>query len=305
MTKFKTALSQTTNDALATLSAPAKINLYLHLFGKRTDGYHALETFILPIDLQDEITLEESEKLSFHFEGEDFQAPDLQKDNLILKAIKLFDETFKTQSHFKITLKKNTPIAAGLGGGSADAAAILRYLTDKHQIDFQAPSFLQKASQLGADIPACLQARPTIARGLGEIIETLKEPLPNFTILLINPNISVPTPAIFKALNMSEIADQSPSLNLPSFDFQNDFERFIAFLKSQENHLEAPAISLFPIIKDVLDALTIQTNCALARLSGSGATCYGLFRRREDAMNAQNKFATEHPEWWTYVTQPL
>lgn len=303
------AFPQKTSNALttliATLSAPAKINLYLYLFGKRPDGYHALETLILPIDLKDEIIVEESETLSFHFKGENFQRADLQEDNLILRAIKLFDQSFQTQSRFKITLKKNIPIAAGLGGGSADAAAIFKYLANRHGKDIYAPAFLQKISNLGADIPACLKDKPCLARGLGEVIESISAPLPTFTILLINPRVSVPTPAIFKALNMPEIADQSPSLHLPPIAFENNFEAFIAFLKSQKNDLEAPAISLFPTIKDVLHALKNQANCALSRLSGSGATCYGIFKDKGDAIAAQNALAAEHPEWWTYTANPL
>lgn len=282
------------------LKSPAKINLYLHLFGKRMDGYHALETLFCPIDLYDDIQIEQqslNEKSQLILTDEMMPDPHFLKDNLILKAISAFDQAFGTKSSFKITLKKNIPIQAGLGGGSSNAASMLLYLAKYHQKSDQQEKLIEIGASLGADVPGFLFNGPSIARGLGEKLE--KAPaLPDYTILLINPRIPISTPHLFRQLSYPLIDENAPALSLPILNFD-------IICHDLKNDLEFKATEIYPPLSDLLDSIRKQQGCFLARLSGSGATCYGLFHTDQEAQKAKKAINEQYPSYWAKQAKAL
>lgn len=299
MTNLKT-VSQA--GSLQKTEAYAKINLYLHLFGKREDGYHALESLILPIDLCDHISLKESETLSLKVKNKETLSENIEQENIIIKAVKFFDDLYGTESKFDIQLQKKIPIAAGLGGGSADAASIFRFLFQSYKIHPQQSHFYQEVSRLGADIPACFHQTTCIVNGLGEIVQDFPTALPEFYILLVNPGVSVSTKKIFDSLNLPIIKESAPSLDVNYQGINFTFDTFISYLKIFKNDLEAVACENFPIIQETLSALSAQEKCALSRLSGSGASCYGLFEEKVQAEKAARAIKKTNPDWWVKVT---
>ncbi|MBP9693706.1 MAG: 4-(cytidine 5'-diphospho)-2-C-methyl-D-erythritol kinase [Alphaproteobacteria bacterium] len=282
------------------LKSPAKINLYLHLFGKRMDGYHALETFFCPINFYDEIRLEQQdlrEESQLLLADKVNPEPDFIENNIILKTIRAFDRAFGTKSSFKISLKKNIPIQAGLGGGSSNAASMLLFLAEHHQKSDQKEKLIEIGASLGADVPGFLFNGPSIARGLGEKLE--KAPtLPDYTILLVNPRIPISTPHLFRQLSYPLIDKNTPSLSLPTVNFD-------IICHELKNDLELKAIEICPPLSDLLDSIRKQQGCFLARLSGSGATCYGLFHTDKEAQKAEKAINEQHPTYWTRQAKAL
>lgn len=255
-------------------AAPAKLNLTLHVTGRRPDGYHLLDSLVVFLELGDVVTVTPG-PLSLSLTGPFAQGLAAEPNNLCLRAARL------AERDVRITLEKNLPVASGIGGGSADAAAVLRAL------DAQ-PDRLET---LGADIPACLASHPVRMRGLGEILTPLP-PLPELQVLLVNPGHSLPTPDVFNAL---ERRDNPPMPDhLPGFP---DTHALIGFLQECRNDLEAPAIRLMPEIADCLAAIR-AAGATLTRMSGSGATCFGLFTDADRAKAARDRIASAAPGWW-------
>lgn len=290
--------------------APAKINLTLRIGPRRPDGYHNLESLVVFADIGDGLRLKTGQKLALSVEGETAAASGAIDDNLVLKAARLLAAEIPDLRVGHFELEKSLPVAAGLGGGSSDAAAALRLLghanLDKNL--FGDPRMIAAARKTGADVPVCLDTKPRIMRGIGEVLSPPLH-LPRLSALLVNPRISAPTAAIFAArAKMSDVipyrgGDPASTLaerattqtGAPSFD------QLIAALRESANDLEQPAIALHPIIADVLAALRGLPGCKLARMSGSGATCFGLF----DAANldaAARNLAAIHPDWWIEPT---
>lgn len=255
-------------------AAPAKLNLSLHVTGCRPDGYHLLDLLVVFLELGDVVTVAPG-PLSLSLTGPFAQGLAAEPDNLCLRAARLAGR------EARITLEKNLPVASGIGGGSADAAAVLRALDARPE----------RPEVLGADLPACLAGRPLRMRGLGEILVPLP-PLPQLHVLLVNPGRGLPTPAVFKALAQRD----NPPMPEPLPDFP-DAPALIAFLQECRNDLEAPAIALMPEIADCLAAIR-ATGAALARMSGSGATCFGLFATAAQAQAARARIAGANPGWW-------
>lgn len=254
--------------------APAKLNLTLHVTGRRADGYHLLDSLVVFLGIGDVITIAPG-PLSLDLTGPFAAGLAAEPDNLCLRAARLAGR------EARITLEKNLPIASGIGGGSADAAAVLRALD----------ATPQDAQTLGADVPVCLAGRPTRMRGLGEILDPVP-PLPALHLLLVNPGRGLSTPQVFKAL---ENRDNPPMPEtLPAWP---DAPALVAFLQDCRNDLEPPASRLMPQIASCLDAIRDQ-GAQLARMSGSGATCFGLFDTRAQARTAGDRIAAAHPDWW-------
>ncbi len=254
--------------------APAKLNLTLHVTGRRADGYHLLDSLVVFCDIGDVVTLSDG-PLSLTVTGPFAAGLTAEPDNLCLRAARLAGR------EAAITLEKNLPVASGIGGGSADAAAVLRALN-------AAPSGTET---LGADVPVCMAGVPTRMRGLGEILDSLPA-LPDLHLVLVNPGQGLSTPAVFKALMRR---DNPPMPDpLPAFP---DTAALIEFLRDQRNDLEPPAIALMPEIADCLAALQ-GAGAMLARMSGSGATCFGIFADATAARAAQAAIAGAHPNWW-------
>lgn len=273
--------------------ARAKVNLALHITGQRPDGYHLLESFVAFPQIGDRISLEAAETLELRVEGP--FARDLDgnaDDNLILKAVRAFAEkSGSALPKVRLTLTKRLPVASGIGGGSSDAATALRLLEDFTGAYLSTDQIHQLALSLGADVPVCLMPEPQIMRGVGEEL-TPGPSLPSCGIVLVNPRKSVSTPEVFKAITQRDNPALPP---VPEkFDGLSDLTDFLAGCR---NDLQDAAIGLCPQIGDVLTVLQEDTRVGFARMSGSGATCFGLCEMK-DAMDVERTLRGTHPDWW-------
>ncbi len=275
--------------------AAAKVNLCLHVTGRRPDGYHLLDSLVVFATVGDRLTVARAETLTLTLDGP--MAGDLQHEpnNIVLKAAHLLLPHRKKNDGAHLSLTKILPVASGIGGGSADAAAALRLLSALWDIDLPPASLAQMALSLGADVPVCLAGTPVRLQGIGETLTPLP-PLPPVHMVLVNPRIGVSTPAVFK----ERTETFGGPIALPTR--WADAAALASFLKACRNDLEAPAIRLAPVIATVLEELDRQTACLLARMSGSGATCFGLFSCSDDAENAAQCLKTAHPDWWIVST---
>lgn len=263
--------------------APAKVNLTLHVTGQRADGYHLLDSLAVFADIGDVITAKPSDDLMLSVSGPFAGGVPTDDRNLMIKAA----QSFGPERGAHLTLEKNLPHPAGIGGGSADAAATLRLLSQLWQRPL--PS-IEKIAALGADVPVCLSHSPQHMFGIGDQLSAVPS-LPSMALVLVNPGVDVPTPAVFQRLTQKTNAPMPP---LP----ESDFRTFIHWVQACRNDLEAPALQVAPIIQNVLTALEAHPTCALARMSGSGATCFGVFETPELATTAAEHIAQKHPEWW-------
>jgi 4-diphosphocytidyl-2-C-methyl-D-erythritol kinase len=275
--------------------APAKINLTLRVLGRRADGYHEIESLVVFADAGDRLTLTPGAALSLSTSGPTSEAAGAPDDNLVLKAARAFADRIPgaTLGHFR--LAKQLPVAAGLGGGSSDAAAALRLLAETNGIPMEDARLHDAARVTGADVPVCLDPRARMMRGIGEI---LSEPLdvPKCPALLVNPGVPVPTKDVFAALRAKPL-DQSVSAAT------SDECSIASLIESGTNDLEGPAVRLQPVIAQVLTALRALPGCRLARMSGSGATCFALFESARKAEAAARSLRAAQPDWWVRATQ--
>lgn len=276
--------------------ARAKINLTLHVGRPIADssarfyGYHPLDSLVVFADTADEITAMPARETSLSISGPFAQALEGHQDNLILKAI----EATAAQAAvppLSIQLVKNLPVAAGVGGGSANAAAMLRLL--QGYVDLPDKVWSDIALSLGADVPVCLLSRTAYMRGIGEDVQAVSG-LGTLFALLVNPRVAVPTGAVFNTFDMQEGALAPQETPRP----QRLSGSLLARALEGRNDLEAPAQEHGPIISDVLRALAAQPGAMLARMSGSGATCFALFERRSQAMEAAKTLTAVSPHWW-------
>lgn len=276
---------------MITAIARSKVNLYLHVTGKRADGYHLLESLVVFPEFGDRITIQKGKELTLEVRGPFAHLIGDTEENLVLKAAHLLKTECRTDEGAHITLEKNLPVAAGIGGGSADAAAALKILNQLWGIDLSDDKLSRIGLVLGADVPACLFGKPAIMAGIGERISGIQE-FPKFFMLLVNSGNSISTRNVFNRLKIER--EVSPSVDFTGMTTQNLF----AGLTSMRNDLEVPALEIAPVIEDVLSAIRKQKDCYLARMSGSGATCFGLFEGNEAAEEAANALQACHPDWW-------
>jgi 4-diphosphocytidyl-2-C-methyl-D-erythritol kinase len=274
-----------------TEAAPAKVNLFLHVTGERDDGYHLLDSLVVFAGIADRIVFAPAGTLSLTVTGPFAASLTAEPDNLVLRAARVLAAECGIQPTGALTLDKHIPVASGIGGGSADAAATLRLLRRVWRVDVTDPLLDRIAAGLGADVPVCLRDRPMRMRGVGERLTPAPSP-PPCGILLVNPGVPLPTAAVFRA----RAGGFSPEAMLPAG--WDTAQAMAASLAGLTNDLEAPAISLVPAIRDVLRAITAIPGCLLARMSGSGATCFGLFGAAEAAETAAVNLA--RPGWWTW-----
>lgn len=270
------------------VTAPAKINLALHVTGRRDDGYHLLDSLVTFAPVGDLVTLRDGVGLSMTADGPEASGVPVDDSNLMVKAARAAGAN-NVQMH----LVKNLPAASGIGGGSADAAAVLRGLAVL-QPNGPVPSDAAVMA-LGADVPMCVASTPARIRGIGDRIDRVD--LPPVPALLVNPRVPVSTPAVFKALTRRD----NPPMpeDIPPF---KDVDCLIDFLAGQRNDLEPAAKAVQPVIGDVLDAIGAQAGCRLARMSGSGATCFGLFDTESAAEAAAAAISAARPDWWVVPT---
>lgn len=271
--------------------AKAKLNLMLQVTAKRADGYHLLQSLVMFARFGDEVSLSPADDFSLSVTGHlAHELPDT-KNNLITRAAHALAAAHGITPHGRITLEKNLPIGAGMGGGSSDAAATLMLLSEYWGCSI--PPAL--APSLGSDIAACLHAKPCWMEGVGETITPLSLPF-DVPVLLVNPRRHVATPQVYQSLP----AIYDAPMALP--DSFASLSELLAFLRTTRNALEPVAIGLEPVITDVLQALTALPQCGLARMSGSGATCFGIFPDDTACQTAQSALAKTHPNWWIQAT---
>ena len=278
--------------------APAKLNLFLHVGDRRSDGYHALESLIVFAETSDSLEFTPASTLTLKITGPFARALSRDSDNLVLKTARVLCAKYPHDGQCAhIALEKNLPLAAGLGGGSADAAATLRALNGLWRLDLSETELLDIAVEIGSDVPACLLSAPCWMEGRGERLTKLPA-MPPFELVLVNPGVAVPTGPVFAALNArSGVGTIAPPPALASV------WELVAYLADAGNDLEAPAGRFAPVIEDVLAALGHEPACVLAQMSGSGATCFGLFDGQVYAAGAAERIALEHPHWWVKSTR--
>jgi 4-diphosphocytidyl-2-C-methyl-D-erythritol kinase len=274
--------------------APAKINLDLRVTGRRAAAYHELDSIVAFAGCADRLTFARGRQLSLELKGPFAAALAGEPDNLVLRAARRLADHAGCPAHVRIALDKRIPVAAGLGGGSADAAATLRGLCRLWQLGLTDADLLPLALELGADVPVCLRARPARMRGIGERIEPVV--LPALDLVLANPNRAVSTAKVFAGLG--PIAPTcTPDQPIPS-----ERADLLAWLRTRGNDLEAPARRLAPVINEVIEALGAQPGCRLARMSGSGATCFGVFDDAPAAARAARTMRRMRSGWWVIST---
>ncbi len=286
-------------EASATLriDAPAKVNLYLHVTGKRADGYHLLDSLIAFAATGDTLELEPAAALSLEVAGPTAIALPAGEENIVLKAAKALAARAGVTTGAAMRLTKRLPVAAGIGGGSADAAAALRGLAQLWGTRLPDSEMMALALRLGADVPVCLAGRPMAVSGVGERMVPAPA-LPPAWLLLVNPREPLSTPAVFKA-RTGCFTDPMPLETTPG-----DAAALAGLLAKRRNDLTQAAVSLVPAVGEALTLIGATPGCLLARMSGSGATCFGLYESEATAQAAARSLAAAKPAWWS-VAAPL
>jgi 4-diphosphocytidyl-2-C-methyl-D-erythritol kinase len=279
--------------------APAKINLTLRILRRRPDGYHDIESLVAFAGVADNLRLAPGPKLELAVHGPTAAAVGPAEDNLVVKAARALAERVAGLKSGRFALSKRLPVAAGLGGGSSDAAAALRLLARANRLAHDDPRLMQAARATGADVPVCLDPRPRIMRGIGDILSKPIE-LPRLAVVLINPGTMVPTKDVFSSLRVRNTSTRVASV--VGTACSGDARELIAQVAGLGNDLEVPAMELAPVIADVLAALRALPGCGLARMSGSGATCFGLFESHRRAAAGAARLRAEHASWWVRAT---
>lgn len=272
-------------------AAPAKVNLFLHVLGRRADGYHLLDSLAVFTEFGDRLCASESGSLSLTVTGPFAAGLANEADNLVLRAARGLASMAGISPHGSLTLEKNLPVASGIGGGSADAAATLRLLCRLWGLSVDMDALLPLASRLGADVPVCLDNRPTRMSGIGEQLGPAPA-LPECGLVLVNPGVALSTAEVFRARQ----APYSAAAMLP--EAWEDTTRMASGLRALSNDLEPPALRLRPVIGEALRGLRADPDCLLARMSGSGATCFGLYGSAAAAEHAA--VAQSRPGWWCW-----
>lgn len=272
-------------------TAPAKINLHLHVVGRRPDGYHLLDSLVVFAGVGDRLTAEAADDLSLAVTGPFAAGLHAEPDNLVLRAARALAADAGIEPSGRIMLEKHLPVASGIGGGSADAAAALRLLCRLWSIRPATDRLMSVAVALGADVPVCLTSRPRLLAGIGEHLSPAPT-LPEAGLVLVNPGAGVSTPSVFRA--------RSGPFTEPAVwpDGWRDAASLAATLRMTGNDLEPSARRLVPQIDDILALLAADPACLLARMSGSGATCFGLYQSARQARSAAAKI--ERAGWWAW-----
>jgi 4-diphosphocytidyl-2-C-methyl-D-erythritol kinase len=281
----------------------AKVNLTLRVVGRRVDGYHELESVVAFADCADRLSLAPGAALDLTMSGPLAQACGETSDNLVLKAAHLLGERVPGLKIGSFTLDKVLPVAAGIGGGSADAAAALRLLAQLNGLALDDKRLLDVALETGADVPVCLTSRACDMTGVGESLLPLS--LPIMPCVLVNPRVPVATRDVFAALGLRHgellvgAADVIQATAWP--EKGASVEDWVEVLAASSNDLEAAATRIQPVIGEVIAALSAANGAWLARMSGSGATCFAIFENTAEAQRAARKIQLDHPQWWVHA----
>jgi len=277
--------------------APAKINLFLHVGARRADGYHELQSLVVFADAGDELLIEPASELSLKVEGPFAAALANEPDNLVLRAAHALARKVGIEPKARITLTKNLPVASGIGGGSADAAAALRGLREFWKVTLDDAALNDIALELGSDVPVCLLGEPAMMEGRGERVTPVSGVAP-LALVLVHPGVAVSTADVFHRLVLSPAARKGwikgPSTSGNVLDH----------LAATRNDLEVPARNIAPAIDNVLSSLS-NAGATLARMSGSGATCFGLFEDAASANAAAQTIQHAHRDWWVRAAKTV
>jgi 4-diphosphocytidyl-2-C-methyl-D-erythritol kinase len=279
--------------------APAKVNLTLRVLGRRADGYHEIESLVAFAGVGDALSFAPGGGLALNVRGPSAAQAGATADNLVLKAARALADRLPTVGAGTFDLDKRLPVAAGLGGGSTDAAAALRLLARTNKLAPDDPLLYAAARATGADVPVCLDPRTRLMRGIGEVLFGPFN-LPPLRGVLVNPGDALATKAVFA--RWKPPATPLVPADLTVLTAMTKRDQLVRFLLSQTNDLESAAIALAPIVADVLLALSSQPRCELARMSGSGATCFAVFASAVDAIKAAEAIHAEYPNWWVRAT---
>ena len=287
--------------------APAKINLTLRVIARRPDGYHDIESLVAFAGVADRLSFMPDRMLALAVGGPMAARCGAIADNLVLKAAHALSERVAGLKVGRFLLSKRLPVAAGLGGGSSDAAAALRLLARANHLSLEDPRLIEAAQVTGADVPVCLDPQTRVMRGIGDVLsDRIKlAPLP---AILVNPGVMVATGEVFRVLALNGPAAKVGGLPISSgpqdtwVGWGSGLAALVAGLASVGNDLEKPAIRLRPVIAHVLQALATLPGCRLARMSGSGASCFGLFATAREASLAARRLRAEQPTWWIRTT---
>jgi 4-diphosphocytidyl-2-C-methyl-D-erythritol kinase len=279
--------------------APAKVNLTLRVLGRRADGYHEIESLVAFASVGDRLSFVPGGALALTVRGPSAAQAGATADNLVLRAARALADRLPTVGAGTFDLEKRLPVAAGLGGGSADAAAALRLLARTNKLAPDDPLLYAAARATGADVPVCLDPRTRLMRGIGEVLFG-PFTLPALQGVLVNPGVALATKAVF-ARWKPPAAPVVPA-DLTVLTAMTKRDQLVRFLLSQANDLESAAIALAPVVADVLLALSSQPRCELARMSGSGATCFAVFASAAAAIKAAEAIHAEYPNWWVRAT---
>lgn len=276
--------------------APAKINLALHIVGRRADGYHLVESLCVFTRFGDRIAARHAEADVLEVVGEFAAGVPLDASNLVIRARDAMrDVEGPMRRPVAISLEKNIPVSSGVGGGSSDAAATMRAMAKLHGLEPDPETLARLGIPLGADVPMCVAARPLIARGIGDVIETLAD-FPALAIVLVNPRVAISTPRVFALLARRE----NPPLPVLPKRLATTVD-LAEWLRGTRNDLHDAALSIAPGVADAI--ATLQDHGALfARMSGSGATCYGLFAGTSQAEDAAGGIKARRPAWFCVAT---
>jgi 4-diphosphocytidyl-2-C-methyl-D-erythritol kinase len=283
-------------------NARAKVNLTLRVVGRRVDGYHDLESVVAFADCADQLSLLPGKELELKTAGPLADACGAVGDNLVLKAARLLAERVPDLQTGIFTLHKVLPVAAGIGGGSADAAAALRLLARANELVINDARINEVARLTGADVPVCVPSLPCVMTGVGESLQPLN--LPKLPCVLVNPRVAVATKDVFAALGLRSgelrvgIADVLRAIAWP--EAGASVEDWVEAFAASSNDLESPAMRIQPVIGEVISALNATDGAWLSRMSGSGATCFAIYENTAEAGRAAEKIRRDHPEWWVH-----
>lgn len=283
--------------------ARAKVNLTLRVIGRRVDGYHDLESVVAFADCADRLTLDAGVELALTTTGPRAQECGETADNLVIKAARLLGERVEDLTFGSFALDKQLPVAAGIGGGSADAAAALRLLARANHLALDDARLIEVARLTGADVPVCLASQACVMTGVGDSLMPLS--LPRLPCVMVNPRVPVATKDVFKELGLKSgelRVGFTDVLKAPRWPGSGaSINNWVAALTAGTNDLEAPALKIEPVIGVVLSALRDTAGTRLARMSGSGATCFAIFDNDADAQRAAQTIQLAHPPWWVHA----
>lgn len=290
------------------VKAHAKLNLYLHVTEKRPDGYHELDSLVVFTELHDLIEFKKSERFSFSVQGPmatQLSGSDITSGedsaNLAVRAAIMMARMFGKPLDYEITLTKNIPVGAGLGGGSADAAAVIEGLVHLWKLDiegFFTKEMMAEITALGADVPVCLYQRPCRMQGIGEVLFDI-EPCISLPVVLVYPSVMCPTAKMFAGLKSFKTG------HFPIYMDLDNISEALEFLKGQENSFEEVAVHAHPVIGEVLHVLDSHEASLLTRMTGSGSACFAICESAEEAYECAKDVQTAHPDWWVCATETL